>query len=168
MSNKTPKKLPEETESAPKLSKAKKTLLFSLFALVFLLVLYSSIRILFVYVTADKLSAPDGVIQIEIADSPEERRLGLSGRSGNDNYSGMLFVFDDINKQNCFWMKDMKFSIDMVWMNAYGEVVTVSENIPPETYPETFCPDSDAKYGLEINSGNADKLQIVVGSKLRW
>lgn len=168
MSNKTPKKQPDETESAPNLSKNKKLILYSLFAFIFFILLYSSIKILFVYVTTDKLSAPDGVIQIEIADEPDERQLGLSGRSGIDDYSGMLFVFDDISNQNCFWMKDMNFYIDMIWMNANREVVTVVDNVSPDTFPESFCPQSEAKYGLELNSGNAANLQIEVGSKLRW
>jgi uncharacterized membrane protein (UPF0127 family) len=114
------------------------------------------------------LSAPEGTIQIEIADDPQERKQGLSGRSDLDENSGLLFIFENSDVQNCFWMKDMKFSIDMIWMNAEKEVVTIAENISPDTFPETFCPTSNAKYGLEISSGNSKNLQIVNGSKLRW
>lgn len=168
MSNKTHVKQLDAIESAPNSTKFKKYLGISLFVIIFLLFLYSSIRILYVYLSTDTLSAPDGTIQIEIADEPQERQLGLSGRNGIDENSGMLFVFDNSSKQNCFWMKDMKFPIDMVWMNREKEVVFIAENISPDTYPKVFCPETDAKYGLELSSGNAKRLQIVNGSKLRW
>ena len=115
-----------------------------------------------------RLIAPDGTITIETVDTPKQRQLGLSGRSAIDNDEGMMFVFDNISGTNCFWMKDMQFAIDMVWLDADKKVVTVTESVAPETYPESFCPESGAKYGLELKEYRANELGIVQGEELRF
>lgn len=163
-----PVKLPEETESAPKAKKSRTFLFTALFIAVFLLFMYSSIRILYVYLNAETLTAPEGVIQIETADSPSERQLGLSGQKSIDENSGLLFIFDNNSVDNCFWMKEMNFPIDMVWMNENKEVITVTENVTPNSYPETFCPTQPAKYGLEIATGQASVLGIQPGVVLNF
>jgi uncharacterized membrane protein (UPF0127 family) len=115
-----------------------------------------------------RLITPNGFITVEVVDTPEKRTQGLSGREYLSEKAGMLFVFDNTSIKNCFWMKDMNFSIDMVWLNERREVVTVTPNVTPESYPETFCPEEPAKYGLELRDSNANNLDIVEGSKLRW
>ncbi len=65
-----------------------------------------------------QLFTPNSSINIEIVKDEESRRLGLSGRPSIDDDSGMLFEFDDESAQHCFWMKDMLFSIDIVWLNS--------------------------------------------------
>src|SRR5207237_7364107 len=79
-----------------------------------------------------------GCMNIERADSPRERQLGLSGRQSMTPSHAMLFVFDQPSDA-CMWMKDMEFDLDMVWLNADKEITKIQENISPETYPESFC-----------------------------
>lgn len=115
-----------------------------------------------------RLYAPDKNLTVEVVDTPELRSKGLSGREGLDTDSGMLFVFENQSDQNCFWMKDMKFSIDMIWMNDKKQVINVAENISPETYPESFCPNGQAKYGLELNAGTATQAGMTQGVTLKF
>lgn len=168
MSNKTPKKQPNETESAPKRpEKNYKKLLFALILFVAgFWAIYSGVSSLLD--NERRLLTPKGFITVEVVDTPELRRQGLSGRENLPDDKGMLFVFDKASSDNCFWMKDMNFSIDMVWMNNDREVVTVKPNISPESYPESFCPDESAKYGLEVPENRASELEIVTGEILRW
>ncbi len=115
-----------------------------------------------------RLIAPRGVILIETVDTAEARALGLSGRESIADDRGMMFVFDQATTSNCFWMKDMQFSIDMIWLDSDKKVVTIRDNVSPDTYPESFCPVSDAKYGLEIGAGQAMELEIREGSQLSF
>ena len=115
-----------------------------------------------------RLIAPAGFITAEVADTDESRTKGLSGHDQLTESEGMLFVFEQASLENCFWMKDMTFAIDMVWLDDEKHVVTVEPNVTPETYPNKFCPDMPAKYGLELASGRASTLGIVPDSKLRW
>jgi uncharacterized membrane protein (UPF0127 family) len=106
------------------------------------------------------LVAPNGIISVEVRDTFDGRQKGLSGRASIDADKGMLFVFDESELSNCFWMKDMRFDIDMVWLDENRNVVTVEKSVTPESYPESFCPDKPAKYGLELKSGRAKELGI--------
>ena len=95
-------------------------------------------------------------ISVEISDTDEERAQGLSGREDLALGTGMLFVFENPAIHG-FWMKDMKFDIDIVWINEAGDVLGVEKNISPDTYPEVFDPDEPVKYVLELKAGEADK-----------
>jgi len=115
-----------------------------------------------------RLTASKGTLTIETVDSDSSRAQGLSGRSSIGDNEGMLFIFDETVDTNCFWMKDMQFSIDMVWLNEKKEVVTVIPEVAPETFPESFCPTQPAKYGLEIAASRAEELEIKLGQELRF
>ena len=109
-------------------------------------------------------------LTIEVADTQESRELGLSGRAEIASGKGMLFVFDHPGKYG-FWMKDMKFSIDMVWINQDGVVVHVERNASPSSYFDhtpalVFVNDVAAKYVLEIEEGKADAYGLFLGTKV--
>lgn len=98
-------------------------------------------------------------ITIEIADTPAKRELGLGGRDSLEANHGMLFVFNQPD-QACFWMKDMHFNLDILWFNANKQLIYQKQNLSPDTYPSSFCPPTMAGYVLEINAGEAAKLNI--------
>lgn len=104
-------------------------------------------------------------IPIEVADTNEERARGLSGRSALKNGGGLFFIFDMPGSYS-FWMKDMRFPIDIVWINENWEVVGVERGVAPGTFPQTFYPPSEILYVLELNAGEAAKLGIDAGSKV--
>jgi len=113
------------------------------------------------------LLSADKIFQLEVADDPAERKKGLSGRERLPEDAGLLFVFEQAG-QHCFWMKDMRFSIDMLWLDAQKRVIKIQEAVAPETYPNSFCPDEPAKYVIELNAGVAGQADIVTGSNLQF
>ena len=111
------------------------------------------------------ITAPRGGISVEVVDTPEARELGLSGRTGIHNNDGMLFVFPSSGRFG-FWMKDMNFPIDMVWINKQGVIVHIVENAKPEDYPAKYVNAPEALYVLEIGTGQARSHGMYLGVKL--
>ncbi len=106
-------------------------------------------------------------LSLERVDTEESRRKGLSGRQSMPRGQGMLFDFDQPG-QHCIWMKDMKFSLDIIWLDEDRRVTKIQENAHPDSYPETFCPDQPARYVIEVNSGVAAEMRLSRGSRLQF
>lgn len=117
-------------------------------------------------VTSEVINIGDAKLIVQIADSPAERKLGLSGRDRLVEGEGMLFVFDSPGFYS-FWMKDMKFSIDIIWIGEDWRVVDFKTAVSPATYPELFTSGQPAKYVLEVNSGWVNKNNIQIGDTLK-
>jgi uncharacterized membrane protein (UPF0127 family) len=97
-----------------------------------------------------------------VSDTDALRERGLSGLSRLDDGTAMLFIFPTAAFWP-FWMKDMRFPIDIVWIGEDGRVVTVKENVSPSTYPQTFAPEKPAINVIEIPAGDAAKAGIKAG-----
>jgi uncharacterized membrane protein (UPF0127 family) len=102
------------------------------------------------------------VIAVAIADTPALQELGLGNRNNLPDGEGMLFIFN-ADKEYAFWMKDMRFPIDMLWISAAGNIVYMAQNVSPSTYPEDFVPTSPARYVLELPAGYAQTHGFKVG-----
>ena len=63
-------------------------------------------------------------------------------------------------------MKDMTFPIDIIWIDEQFRIIYIKEQVDPSTYPDTFAPDSPARFVLEMNSFFVESFQINVGDKL--
>jgi uncharacterized membrane protein (UPF0127 family) len=83
----------------------------------------------------------------------------------------MLFIFPNEEK-HFFWMKDMLFPIDIIWINNAKEIVYIDENT---SIPETNTPDYNlplfsspkpVSYVLEVNAGFSEKNNIKIGDKV--
>lgn len=111
------------------------------------------------------LKSPNGCLKLEKVTTEAGRIQGLSDRLSMPQNRGMLFVFDESGQQ-CMWMKDMHFGLDMLWLNENKEIVKIAENATPDTYPNSFCSEIPAKYVLELNSGLAQKSGLKLGQKL--
>lgn len=114
---------------------------------------------------SDGISVRGSVFKTEIVSTPEEKARGLSGRDGIERDTAMVFEFDQTS-QHCLWMKDMKFAIDMVWLDESRKVVAIERDVTPETYPKTFC--HDGKTVVEFAAGTADRLPMYVGDQFSW
>ncbi len=112
------------------------------------------------------LTMPKGTIKVEVANTKASRELGLSGRKEMKKDEGILFVFDTPGRYG-FWMKDMQFPLDIVWINQNGVVVSLERNLTPESYPKTFINEVEASYVLELNAGLSEKLGLYLGSKVK-
>jgi len=96
-----------------------------------------------------------------------QRQRGLSGRECIGSDQAMLFIFDKPGYYP-FWMKDMKFPIDMVWLSAAKQVVTVVQAVSPSSYPESFVSSQPAKYVIELASGQSQKLGFITGAQVSF
>ena len=105
-------------------------------------------------------------ISVELAKTTEEHEQGLSGRKLLPKNTGMYFIFPELSR-HYFWMKDMNFPLDMVWIRQ-GKIVGITANVPPPVskdlpiYPSAGLVDAV----LEINAGEAAAAGLKVGNKV--
>jgi uncharacterized membrane protein (UPF0127 family) len=92
--------------------------------------------------------------------------LGLSGHAPLAEDEGMLFIFDEASVYP-FWMKDMLFPIDIIWIDANSRISYIESAVTPDTYPKVFAPDAPALYTLEVKSGTAERLGFKIGDAVR-
>ena len=115
----------------------------------------------------------DATFTVEVAATVAQRSQGLSGRPSLDQRTGMLFVFES-EGQYSFWMREMRFPLDILWIDAQCTVADISFNVPtPEpgqTLPELprFSPSRPVQFVLEINAGAVDGAGIAVGDAVAF
>ena len=108
-----------------------------------------------------------GGIKVFIAKNDADREQGLSDIKELPKAVGALFVFDKPGKYG-FWMKDMNFPIDLIWIDANKNIVGVTKNALPKSYPFTFMPPSDVLYVLEMNAGSVSTFSLITGTKVNF
>jgi uncharacterized membrane protein (UPF0127 family) len=103
------------------------------------------------------------VIDAELADTPERQRRGLSGRTALAPGQGMLFVYPG-PAPRAFWMPDMHFDIDIVWIRE-GRIVHVESDVPHAVDGPlpVYRPAEPADRVLEVPAGTARRLGWRVG-----
>lgn len=102
-----------------------------------------------------------------MADTDDSRIKGLSGRDALLEREAMLFTFDTAKKHG-IWMKDMKFSIDILWLDQNYQILSIEEDVSPNTYPRVFYPTEKSLYVLEGNAGFAKRNNLKVGNFLNF
>ena len=107
------------------------------------------------------------ILKVELAITPEGRTKGLSGRNELKEDESILFVFDYPSLYP-FWMKDMNFPIDIIWIDENYKIVFIKKNAQPESYPETFSPPVESSYVLEVNALFSDKNNLKVGDIVQF
>ena len=118
--------------------------------------------------------APDGstraTVKIEIADTPQNRELGLMYRDSLAADAGMLFVFPN-SSHLVFWMKNTRIPLDILYFDEKYKLISMQQRVPPCHDPGNNCPvypsNGAAQYVLELNAGIADKLGVKVGDELK-
>ena len=105
-------------------------------------------------------------LALEVADTKRLQTKGLSKREKLLEGEGMLFVFQE-NQYHGFWMKDMRFSIDILWFDENYRLVDVQEAVPPESYPKVFHPHIPARYVVELPAHFISKYNIELGDVLQ-
>lgn len=121
--------------------------------------------------TKARLKVGDDVLSVEVVNTPESMAQGLSGRREIGSH-GMLFVQPE-RKKAAFWMKEMLFSIDIVWI-ADGKVVDISPEVPfpnpttPLAKLPVYFPNQPIDWVLELPRGNSGQRQIVIGDTVMF
>jgi len=115
----------------------------------------------------DNKTTPTAVINgqelnLEVMRTSEERSRGLSQKELLAENAGMLFIFENPGVPG-FWMKDMNFSIDIIWIGSDKQILDITESVSPETYPKVFKPKAQIQYVLEVNAGWVDEHNISIG-----
>jgi uncharacterized membrane protein (UPF0127 family) len=122
-----------------------------------------------VYRNDDQVSMGGRLFKTEVTKSFQEMQKGLGGRECIGENQAMLFNFGK-EGQYGIWMKDMKFPIDVLWINDDKKIVAIEKNFTPETYPDNAINEKDkpASYVLEVKAGTADKLGLILGSPVSF
>ena len=102
--------------------------------------------------------------QLYVADSEQKRLKGLSGVTEMPHNQGMLFIFDTPNTFG-FWMKDMNFSLDFVYIRK-NKVTELKEDISPGTFPQIFYPVYQADAVIELNAGQIQQSGVHIGDSV--
>ena len=105
---------------------------------------------------------------VEVADDNAERARGLMFRDRLAEGHGMLFIHDREEPQ-AYWMKNTRIPLDILYFDDARKLVTQQRNVPPcsggnrcPSYPS----DRPARYVLELNAGEADRLKLQEGAEL--
>ncbi len=114
--------------------------------------------------------APDksvrATVSVEIANTPQQRELGLMYRKQMDENAGMLFVFPSAQPLK-FWMKNTFIPLDMLFADNSGAIVGIVANAVPLS-EANVGPDTPSRYVLEVNGGFAARHGIKTGDRLEF
>ena len=111
--------------------------------------------------------------RVELAITSQQRIQGLSGHPPLAPDEGMLFVFEQAQKPT-FWMKEMLFPLDMIWIDAECTVAHITRDAPSPVPDQSlsdlprYGPPVPVLYVLEINAGEAEAAAVTVGSPARF
>lgn len=114
--------------------------------------------------------SPEGAtratVRVEIAEDETARTQGLMGRQTMAEDQGMLFIFPN-EEYRSFWMANTPLPLDIIYVSAAKEVVTIQRNTVP--YSEESVPSTrPATYVVEVNAGFADRHGIAEGDRVEW
>lgn len=121
-------------------------------------------------VPTSKATIGEHTFLVSVARTPEELQQGLSGRNSLATDQGMLFVFEEASTYG-FWMKGMKFPLDIIFINN-DRIVSISKNVAPaeegNASPQVYTPPQPVNRVLEINGGLSDEYGFKVGDQVRF
>lgn len=114
-------------------------------------------------VPTQTLTISDKEYQLEVVTTDEDQALGLGDRNSLADDHGMLFEYDR-EDDRCFWMKNMRFAIDIIWVDADKRVTHIEPKLTPDTYPASYC--APGRYIIELAAGEASHAGLEVGERV--
>ena len=112
---------------------------------------------------AIRLNAGMHIVKAEVAQTPDQRGVGLMHRKTMPANDGMLFVFEQPAPQ-CFWMKNTLLPLSIAFLADDGTVTSIADMAPGSL--DSHCSSQPVRYALEMNQGWFAKRGIKPGSKL--
>jgi hypothetical protein len=106
----------------------------------------------------------------DIAETNDQMTMGLAVKDTLNENEAMLFVFST-ERAHSFWMKNMKFPIDIIWLDADKEVVHIEHSLEPclpDSSCQTYEPNVDSLYVLETVAGFAQKYNVTEGTPVEF
>ena len=110
-----------------------------------------------------QLSAGMHLIDAQVAQTPEQRQIGLMHRAQMPVTEGMLFVFEQPATQ-CFWMKNTLLPLTAAFVDDDGTIVNLAD-MKPQTL-DSHCSTKPVRYVLEMNQGWFAKRGVKAGSRI--
>ena len=110
-----------------------------------------------------KLQAGMYQIDAQLAQTPDQRQIGLMYRSDMPQHEGMLFIFEQPSEQ-CFWMKNTLLPLTAAFVADDGTIVNLADMKPQTT--DSHCSAKPVRFVLEMNQGWFAKKAIKAGYKL--
>ena len=102
-------------------------------------------------------------IDAQVAQSPQERQIGLMHRKSMPQHEGMLFVFEEAATQ-CFWMKDTLLPLTAAFVADDGSIVNLADMQPRSE--ASHCSQKPVRYVLEMNQGWFAQKGLKAGARL--
>lgn len=113
-----------------------------------------------------KIGLGKGNFKLYVADDDKKRESGLSSVNILNPNEGMIFIFES-KARHIFWMKDMKFSLDFIFVEE-AKVVDIITSVRPETYPENIQSKFDSDKIIELPAGAVEKYKIKIGDVIKY
>jgi uncharacterized membrane protein (UPF0127 family) len=110
-----------------------------------------------------KLQAGMHQIDTQVAQTPDQRSMGLMFRKDMPQHEGMLFVFEQPTKQ-CFWMKNTFLPLTAAFVADDGTIVNLVDMKPQTT--DSHCSEKPVRFVLEMNQGWFAKKGLKAGSRV--
>lgn len=108
-------------------------------------------------------------LELEAANTPEERRIGLMNRTSLEKGTGMIFIWDEAEERS-FWMKNTYIPLDMIFLTAERTVRTIKEADPEPNVSEEnlkrYASEGPAKYVIETHQNFSEEQGVEKGSKV--
>jgi len=92
----------------------------------------------------------DKVYKVEVAQTDEEKEKGLQNVQSLPEDDGLLFDYGEPQSVS-FWMDQTLIPLDIIFIDEYGEVISVIEGKPNDRTPIT---EENVCYVLELNAGS--------------
>jgi len=103
------------------------------------------------------------MLDVQLAQTPEQRQIGLMWRKEMPQHEGMLFVFEQAAPQ-CFWMRNTLIPLSAAFVADDGSIVNIADMKPQSD--DSHCSEKPVRFVLEMNAGWFAKRQIKAGYKL--
>jgi uncharacterized protein len=116
------------------------------------------------------VTAKNTTLVVDLALTADQQSRGLSGREKMSESHGMLFVMQSPGRYG-FWMKEMKFPLDIFWLDTKGTAVYIKQNLQPcltILNCPTYSPDTDSLYVLETVAGFSQRHDITKGTQFNF
>jgi uncharacterized protein len=110
-------------------------------------------------------------LYVEVANTEELLRKGLSVRSIIKEDEGMIFIFDKKDIMPQIWMKGMEFPIDIIWIKD-NKIAQITKNVAPpikgtpDSKLKIYTPKMTVDYVLEVSGGYTDKNVVLEGANI--
>ncbi len=105
------------------------------------------------------------LLDVELAQTEDQRARGLMRRRSLARNAGMLFLFDEQSRGG-FWMKNTRIPLDILYLDEGGQVVSIHRMKPYDTKTNTVSA-RPAQYAIELNAGRAAEVGVIAGDVLQ-